>query len=224
MEDGMRNAGRMINICVVTALLTWIWPAYGEGEFSGFLGDYSKLTEVKDASGETVLRYVNPDVTPGTYHAICVDPIEYYPVPKPTEQVSAQTLAEIADYMDKGIRDALSPKISVVTEPGPGIARMRAAITAVAPKSPGLRPYELLPIGFLISAARGRGKEATIQVEVQVVDSVTGELIGESVRKGTGAKLASETAPLSLKDIQPLLDKWIETGTQFMEERLFRSQ
>jgi hypothetical protein len=214
----------MIYICVVTALLTWVWPAYAEGEVSGFLGDYSKLSEEKDASGETVLRYVNPNVKPGTYQAVRVDPIEYYPAPKPTEQVSAQTLTEIADYMDKGIRDALSRKVKVVTESGPGVARMRTAITAVAPKSPGLRPYELLPIGFLISAAKGRGKEATIQVEVQVIDSVTGELIGESVRKGTGAKLASETAPLSLKDIQPLLNKWIEMGTQFMEERLFRSQ
>lgn len=214
----------MINICVLTASLTWVSSGYAESADSGFLGDYSKLAEVKDASGETVLRYVNPDVKPGAYHAVRLDPIEYYPAPKPTEQVSAQTLTEIAEYMDKGIRDALSRKVNVFMESGPGVARMRTAITAVAPKSPALRPYELLPIAFLISAAAGRGKEATIQIEVQLVDSVTGELIGESVRKGTGAKLASETAPLSLKDIQPLLDKWIETGTQFMEERLFRSQ
>lgn len=211
---------RLAAALLAASVLAFPAAAGAEGEESGFLADYTALTEVKDPTGETVLRYVNPDIKPGAYHAVRVDPVVYFPSPRPTEQVSAQALLEIAEYLDKGLRAALSRKVRVVSESGPGVGRIRPAITAVAPKSPGLKPYELIPIGFLISSARGRGKEATIQIEVQVLDSVTGERLGASVRKGAGVKLASDDAALELKHVQPLLDKWIEAGAAFMGERL----
>jgi len=52
------------------------------------------------------------------------------------------------------------------------------------------------------------------------VDSVTGERMGASVRKGGGAKLASDKAALTLTDVQPLLDKWIDTGSSFVAEQM----
>lgn len=216
----MKGTVKLLRIGAALAWAACGAMAHAEGEHSGYLADYSRLKDVKDANGETVLRYINPDVKPGTYHSVRIDPIDYFPAPMPTEQVSAQTLVAIADYMDKGLREVMSRSGRVVTESGPGVARIRPAITAVAPVTPGLKPYEMIPISFLISTARGRGKEAQIQVEVQVTDSVTGELLGAAVRKGVGAKLANPKAQLTLEDVRPLLDKWIEAAAVFMSERL----
>jgi hypothetical protein len=41
-----------------------------------------------------------------------------------------------------------------------------------------------------------------------------------AVRKGAGAKLATDDAPLTLTDVLPLLDKWIATGSSFVAEQM----
>ena len=211
---------KLASLGAFLASVTLAPAVYAEEAHSGFLGDYSALTEVKDKAGDTVMRYVSPKLKPGAYQKIIVDPTQYYPVPKPTDQVSASTLTEISNYVDKGLRDKLGSKVALVSDPGPGVLRIRAAITAVAPQTVGLKPYQVIPIAFIISSAKGRGKEAAINIEVEMVDSMTGEVMGASVRKGIGAKLASDKAQLTLKDVQPLLDKWTDTGAAFVAERM----
>lgn len=214
----MKHSIHWLSIGAMLAAIGFASAGYAAEENSGYLGDYSGLVETKDAAGDTVLRYMNPKIKPGTYQKVLLDHTQYYPAPKPTEQVSASTLTEISNYVDQGLRAKLGEK--VVTEPGPGVLRLRPAITSVAAQTPGLKPYQVVPIAFIISSAAGRGKEAAIQIEVEMVDSVTGERIGASVRKGSGAKLASDKAPLKLNDVKPLLDKWINSGAAFAAERM----
>jgi hypothetical protein len=194
--------------------------AYAAEEHSGFLGDYSALSETKDAAGDTVLRYVNPKLKPGLYQKVLIDHTQYYPAPKPSEQVTAATLTDISNYVDQGLQAKLGAKLTLATEPGPGVIRIRPAITTVAAQTPGLKPYQVIPIAFIVTSAAGRGKEAAIHIEVEMVDSVTGERMGASVRKGSGAKLADDKAKLKLGDLKPLLDKWIDTGAAFVAERM----
>lgn len=216
----MNKAVKLASIGALLASFALASAGAARAADSGFLGDYSALKETKDAAGDTVMRYVNPKLKPGAYQAVMLDPTQYYPAPKPTEQVSASTLTDISNYLDKGLQDKLGAKVTVVSDPGPGVLRIRPAITAVAPQTVGLKPYQVIPIAFIITSAKGRGKEAAIHVEFDVVDSVTGERMGASVRKGVGAKLASDKAPLSLRDVQPLLDKWIDTGSSFVAEHM----
>lgn len=216
----MKDTTKLLIISALMLTNAFTTLAYAESKNSGFLGDYSALSEVQDAAGDKVMRYINPKLTSADYQAVIIDPVQYYPAPKSTEQVTTSTLTEISNYVDKGLHEKLDGKVTIAPEPGTGVARVRPAITAVAANTPGLKPYEIVPVGFLISSVKGRGKEAVIQIEVEVVDSVTGELLAASVRKGTGAKLAGKDAKLSLKDVQPLLDKWIDTGSSFVAERL----
>jgi hypothetical protein len=216
----MNKALKLASIGALLASFALASAGAARAADSGFLGDYSALKETKDTAGDTVMRYVNPKLKPGAYQAVMLDPTQYYPAPKATEQVSASTLTDISNYLDKGLQDKLGAKVTLVSEPGPGVLRIRPAITAVAPQTVGLKPYQVIPIAFIITSAKGRGKEAAISVEFDVVDSVTGERMGASVRKGIGAKLASDKAPLSLRDVQPLLDKWIDTGASFVAEHV----
>ena len=216
----MKNPIRVIaSVLLFTALLP-ISTFADDKANSGFLGDYSKLTQEKDSTGETVLRYVNPALKPGDYTSVILDPVQLYPTPKATKQVSEQTLNDIRNYVDNGLKEKIEGKMTVATEPGPGVLVLRPAITTVASQSAGLKPYELLPIGFLISSATGRSKVAGITMEFDAVDSLTGERVGASVRKGAGAKLENDDAQLTLDHLRPTLDKWIETGSSFLAEKL----
>jgi hypothetical protein len=215
----MKNHIRSIAIVLLVTTLLPISTYAEEKKNSGFLGDYSKLTQEKDSTGETVLRYVNPALKPGDYTSVIIDFVQLYPEPKATEQVSEQTLNDIRNYVDGVLQDKIADKMFVTTEPGPGVLLLRPAITAVASQKAGLKPYELLPIGFLISSAAGRDKVAAITMEFDVLDSVSGERVAASVRKGAGAKLEGDKAQLTLEHLRPTLDKWIETGSSFMAEK-----
>ncbi len=216
----MRKTFRLVSAAALLATILMPISAHSEQQFSGFLGDYKKLAEEKDTAGETVFRYINPKISAGGYDSLLIDATQFYPAPKPSEQVSEGTLNDIRNYVDKGLREKLGEKLTLATEAGPGVLRIRPAITAVAAQTQGLKPYQLIPIGFLISSAKGRGKEAAIQMEVDVVDSVSGERMGASLRRGIGAKLEKKDSQLTLDHLRPTLDNWIETGSAFIGEKL----
>ncbi len=75
----------------------------GVVEDSGFLRDYSNLRETKDAQGKTIRAWVSPKLTPANYDAILLDPLVFYPEPRPTEQVSAETLQQVLAYSNDAI-------------------------------------------------------------------------------------------------------------------------
>ncbi len=50
------------------------------------------------------LAYLNPKFTPANYNAVLLEPVVYYPEPRPTENVSMQTLEQIRSYADTSMR------------------------------------------------------------------------------------------------------------------------
>lgn len=208
----MKNNLKLLATCFSLSLLVGCATNGGNSkEYSGFLNDYSNLKSDKDSSGN-FRRYVNNNVDLSTYHSIIIDRVDFYPTPRATKQVSAKVLMEIANYIDQQLSKAAGNVIKVVSQPGPGVARLRFAITAVAPETRDLKAYEYVPIAFILTNIKGRGQAATIQIEHMALDSVTGELLVTSVRQGQGAKLDSDETLLTLNDLRPLLDKWIEAS------------
>ena len=105
-------------------------------EDSGFLRDYSNLEETKDAQGRIIYRsWVSTKLTPAKYDAVLLDPIVYYPEPRPTDQISAETLQEILAYSNDLHKRSVANRFRVVDRAGPGVVRIRTAFTAVAAKA-----------------------------------------------------------------------------------------
>ncbi|KAE9776497.1 DUF3313 family protein, partial [Escherichia coli] len=80
----------LFKVAVLTGLLALSGCASKVTEpdkYSGFLKNYSDLKETKSASGQTVLRWVDPSYNESKYDNIVYNPVTYYPVPKPTTQV-----------------------------------------------------------------------------------------------------------------------------------------
>ncbi len=183
-------------------------------EQSGYLKDYSNVTETRDANGSAVYRYINPRLDREHYSAVLIEPTVYYPRPEPTEQLTRATMDEIASYLDSSLSQTIGEKVKVVDKAGPGVVRMNVAITALVPEKKGLAPYQFIPVAFVVAmgtrAVIGQPEEARLVIESRGIDSVSGETLFKGVRIGTGDTLRRIEGKrvVEFEDVKPLIDKW----------------
>jgi hypothetical protein len=200
-------------------------------KFSGFLKDYSQLKEEKDASGQPVLRHLSPKLTSGAYSKVMIDRVDFYPAPRPDKSVDSATLHQISAYLDKALRQKIGEKATVVDQAGPGVVRMRVAITAVAAETAALKPYQYIPIALVVqgakAAAGARAQNAELYAEIEVLDSQSGERIGAVVKKGTGTEVEKVKEgekkgekKVTLDNVKPVLDNWAMLAADFAAKNL----
>jgi hypothetical protein len=183
---------------------------------SGFLGDYSKLHEEKTPGGGSRLVYVNPAFVPAKYKAVWLDTIMFYPEPQATDQVSSETLAQIRSYFDTSLRQKLGRSVKLVDRPGPGVAHVKVAITAVGTETQALRAYQYIPVALVITGAKalaegGSPQDASIAIETSVTDSETQALLYAAVRGGTGERVRAASqgqGGVQPEALRPLIDTW----------------
>ena len=204
---------------VAVAFFLAVWAAIAvadDQKNSGFLKDYSQLQQQQDSAGNPVQRYINSKLSSGTYKKILIEPVVYYPEAKPSDKVDAATLDQIKSYLTEQLVKLIGGKVPVVDAPAADVVRMRVAITGVAAQKPGLKPYELVPIGFLVSRLKTQQLDSVVNVEAELLDSVSGELLGEVVKQGTGTQInATPDSKLTFADVQAVLDGWATQAAQF---------
>ena len=183
---------------------------------SGYLGDYSDMTAAKDAKGNEVFRYVNPKFSPNNYNAVIIAPVEFYPKPSPTDQVSQETMDQIRNYLNETLSKTVGGKVKVVNTPAPFVARLNVAITAAVPEKSSLKPYQYIPIAFVYAmgkrAVSGHEEDAKLVVEARASDSLSNDVLLKALRSGKGEDLEKVDGErkLTLEAIKPLVDKWAE--------------
>jgi hypothetical protein len=210
-----RNYASLTAAFIATALVSCAAPPPKE---SGFLGkDYALLKEETDPLGAKVMRFISPEFTPGKYQALLLEPVRFYPEPRPDKQVSMGALNDILDYFNRSLRQKVGAKVKLADQPGPGVARFRGAITAVSAQEEALEAYQYIPIALIVTAAKrsatGTPQDARIFTEVEILDSVSGARLAVAVREGTGDQLKkAQTGDLqvTLDSLKPVLDKWID--------------
>jgi len=216
-------------IAAATALLAGCASnAPTKENYSGYLGSYQDLKEVEGPEGEKFLRYTSPMFTPANYHAVMIEKVEFYPKPEPTEQLSQETIDQIGSYLTDTLRQKIGEKVKVEDRPDPGVVKLNVAITGVAGEKEGLKPYQIIPVAFVITMASrgvsGTPEEAKLVVEARATDSITGTTLLKVVRVGTGEGLEKNTEGermISLESVKPLIDRWAEevaaTATTFVK-------
>ncbi|MGX1126478.1 DUF3313 domain-containing protein [Pseudomonas sp. HLS-6 TE3448] len=181
-------------------------------QYSGFLRDYSRLTENTSPSGATVMRWVDPDLKVGRYTSVYIEPSQFYPKPQATERIPQSTLQGITRYYDAALKREISKSMPLATGPGPGTIVVRPAITAVSSKTEGLKPYEVIPIALVaaaVSTASGiRDQETEIATEAAFLDGGNNKVLAQVVRKGSGKPLENEKQVLVPDDVKVVLDTW----------------
>ncbi len=95
-------------------------------EKSGFLGDYSQLVEGK--GDEAQLIYVDNSANFSKYDAVMIDSVTIWRS-KTNSKISTEDQQMLTDYLYKAIHDQFSKNFRIADRPGPGVLRIRAAVT-----------------------------------------------------------------------------------------------
>ena len=187
-------------------------------EFSGFLGDYSDFQQLQSPDGVTVVGWISPDMG-DTYHSLMIDPVIVSPPRHTFKDFDEKDVAQALAYLNKGIRTTLGQRMPLVNEPGPGVLRLRAALTTASVGFKPLQWYNYIPVSAVavgVGEATGLRSDAVqLIVEVELLDSLSSKRLAATARLGSSTVAHGE--PVEMKNVQPLLDEWIGASGQWFD-------
>lgn len=151
---------------------------------TGFLSDYSKLRAESDKS----LLYMD-EAELGRYSSFIVDQVEVHfhrdskaAKQKTKGKLTDEKIRDLTNYMHTKIVEAITNSGNkLVYQPGPGVARIRAALTDIEKSDPVLNA---LPQSHLLGAGVGGAS-----MEAEILDSTTGRQIGAIVQSKGGSRI-----------------------------------
>jgi Protein of unknown function (DUF3313) len=149
---------------------------------TGFLSGYEAL--VPAASDASFRSYVKPDLSPGQYTHYLLDPVTF-------ESTSSAALTEAETAQLKtdltfAVRQSFETKFQPAAQAGPGVFRLRVAITGVEKSNPGLN----VAMAILIVPLANGGAST----EAEALDSITGERLVALLASSNGSLVKGEFA------------------------------
>ncbi len=202
----------MLGVIVLLGLSGCAGNKVDSRDYSGFLGDYSRLTPQQSPSGAPVMRWIDPALDISRYHSVYIERSQFYPKPQPTARISQKTLDDITRYYDGALQREVARTMPLARSPGPGVIVVRPAITAVSSAKEGLRAYEVIPVALVVAAvgaaAGTRDEETVIATEAAFIDGGTNQVLAQVVRKGTGMTLENDSQMMTAEDFKAVLDGW----------------
>jgi hypothetical protein len=165
-------------------------------EYSGLLGDYSKL-QSRPVSG-TIYNYgyVKPNTDFAAYNKFLIDAITIFPNSAAKfKGINANDAALLEKYFHDSMVKALTGAgYQVVEDPGPGVVRIRAAFTDLVPVDPVLNtattiiPQMRLLSGIIGTATGSNLFVRQVGIEAAFLDAQSNEVLAENVAKEAGKK------------------------------------
>jgi hypothetical protein len=162
-------------------------------EPSGFLKDTSQLKVGDD--DEALLVYFNPTADWSRYDKILLEPVTVWRNENfDPDDISKEDLQRLVDALYIAVKDQLAKDYQIVDRSGPGVLRMRVAITEAEDSWVVLDTItNVLPIGIGINlATKGiTGTSAMVgeaAIEAEILDSLTNERLAALIDKRAGTK------------------------------------
>lgn len=159
-----------------------------EQKYSGFLKDYSQLQpDPMDKKG--AMYWQASGVSFRSYGKFMVDPVSLHFAPElsgETTKVDPYVANALTAHLHKSIVAELSKRYEIVEKGGPGVARIRPAITSIDVQRKGMKVYNFVPVGLVITgvgeATGARDSVAVLGMEGEITDSLTGKSIASVVQ------------------------------------------
>jgi len=190
----MKKAGHWIRVALVVALLAGCAASGMKTvEKSGFLGDYSQFQPGGD--DRAALLYIKPGANFKPYDKLMFERVVVlFSDNADYRAIDPATLKELTDYYQNAIFEAVKSGYQIVDQPGPGVLRVRVAITDVKPSKPVANTMStIVPVGMVVAGATkavsdenlGTGQAST---EFELLDAMTGERLAAAVDRRQGGK------------------------------------
>jgi hypothetical protein len=227
--QAIRKLAMLIPLCVALA------PVIAMSEedkpaFSGFLGDYSGFQASDRVNG--AWTYAKPGISIDNfdkYNKVILDPVVIYRGPADAfKDIDPAALQQAADNFHAQLASTLGADYPVVTEPGPDVLRLRAALTGSVPKPPehGLLSYT--PVGLLFRAGQAATDSATdkeqiqvdVTMEIEFMDSVSNERLMAGVDSHMAGKESVEKSDpdYNAKTLDAAFHFWAQTIKDRLDE------
>lgn len=179
-------------------------------QYSGYLKDYSKLKPFDGGS-----RWISSKTDFTQYTKMIVEPVTFY-VGKSLKDAEVtpnpENINKITDYFHEALVREVSKKFEIVDKPGPGVGRVRAAITSVKLESGDLDAYQYLPVMLVATGAAEvagmRDKVAVISMEGELTDSITGKILAAVVKSRGKDVTIKNVDNLTEDEVKSVLDYW----------------
>ena len=180
-----------------------------EAAFSGFLDDYSMLKPspiVEDA-----LYYQDPNMSLADYDKFIIDPIivHFAPNAKGTA-VDPAKLKKLTDFAHDEMVKALSQHYKAVDTPGPGVLRIRGALTDIKKTIPALNIH---PATKLSGVGLGGAS-----MEAEALDSQTGARVIAIVDTREGSRLGIGAGLSETGHAKQVIKHWIDRFVKRLDE------
>ena len=175
--------------------------------YSGFLGDYSKLKKSRKLKG--AMSYENPSKSLGQYNKFMIDRVVVHFAPNAKGiGIDPFKVQQVADYAHRELWQALSIRYQVVNTPGPGVLRLRVALTDIKTTVPIMNIH---PGTKLLGQGIGFGLGGA-SMEGEAIDSQTGERVLAVVdsRKGGFNPLPSRAAIDTVAHAKEVMRYWVK--------------
>jgi hypothetical protein len=185
---------------------------------TSFLKNYSELQSGE--AGQALMRYVDPAADFSRYDRIKLDPVMVW-----TKEGSnlaalpADEIQSLVDHLDASLRASLGRDYELVERPGPGVMRLRVAITeadgapAVAGTVSGAGPAAHLIQGARKLATGTATFVDTAGVEAELLDSQTEQRLAAAIDRRV-----VQTSAQSWDDIEKMFDFWADKLAERLRE------
>ena len=168
---------------------------------SGFLVDYSGLRASSEHKGALV--YKHPNLTLADYDKFMIDPILVHFAPNAKGTALDPTkVAQLTDYAAEQLRELLSERYQVVSAAGPGVLRLRMALTEIKKTTPVLNIH----MGTKLSRL-GMGGAS---MEAEAIDSQSGERVLAVVDRREGSVMGIKAGFQTFGHAKQVVRKWAE--------------
>ncbi len=159
-------------------------------KYAGFLSDYSMLKPAPD--GSDAMAWRKPGVDFKAYDKIIIERLNFfYKDDSEYKGIDPTELKALADYFHETFVKNLGNDYPIVTEPGPGVLRVRAAITDIVANKPAASVVTLVvpyltfaDMGASTVSKGGAGSSFYVghtTIEVELLDGATNEQVAAFV-------------------------------------------
>jgi hypothetical protein len=156
---------------------------------SGFLEPYP---EFKKGEKDFDLVWFREGADFSTYDKIMVDPVVFFfKDDAKYKGIHADELKKLSDAFNKAFTEALGDSSKLVDKPGPGVLRIRAALTEINPNKPAVGAAMAIVPGGSVAYAVLPEKYNNIgsaTIEVEFLDSQTNERLAAGIDHKAGKK------------------------------------
>jgi hypothetical protein len=180
----MMKLSRAASWMFMIFIMPWVSSVFAgdQPNLSGFLDDPPVLKPVAEMKG--AWGWDSAEQSLKNYNKILLDPVEIWIAPySEYKGIDADKIKMLADSMRAVLVDELEPAYPVVSKGGPGVLRIRIALTDVYLKKKKRSLFSYTPIGLVASGVKslaGKPKNISLvetSVEMEAIDMETNERI-----------------------------------------------